>query len=997
MLLRILGSLEIRRDGHRVTPVRRRARVLLGLLCLRANVSTATDVLVDALWDGSPPASAAANLRSSVAELRRLLPGIESTAGGYVLHATSETLDVLAFTESADEGRKHLAAGAFQDAAAKLTAAADLWRGPVLDGLPVPEVARPEARWLEDRRLDVVEDAVEARLALGDETRLADELRLLTGRHGLRERLWRQLMLALYRCGRQAEATAAYQELHRLLDDELGVRPSPETQRLHQRLLSADPALDPARPVPVHRPLRQLPPDIAAFVGRTDQLAELDRPGGTVVISAVSGTAGVGKTALAVHWAHRAQTRFPDGCLYVDLRGYGPEPPLEPAEALTGFLRALGVADPPLDTAGLSARFRSELADRRVLLVLDNACSPNQVRPLLPASPHCRALVTSRDRLAGLVARDGAHRIDLDLLPDGDAHDLLGRLIGARAAAEPSAVARLADLCARLPLALRIAAELAVARRDVSLSALADELAHRRLDLLDADGDDHTAVRAVFSWSLAALPVAVGRAFAVLGLHPGRDFDPYAAAALLDTDLAGATAPLDHLARAHLVHQVGPGRYGMHDLLRDYAVELASSERAVVVPRLLGHYRATAAEAMDLLYPHERERRPAVPVVATSPRLSEANAQAWLDAERANLVAVAVHAAEHGWGEHTGDLSAILWRDFTSGAYYAEALTLHGHAQRTAHERGDEAGEANAHNLLGIIRYRLGDYGAALRHYDLARDLRVRVGDRPGVANTLTNIGVVLWQTGDLPRALEHLQKALALHRELGQRGVEGSTLGNIGVVHWYLGRFDQAIEYNRQALEIHREVGDRVGAAMNLNNLAAAFRRLGRYAEAEEHSVRELELAREHGNRDSEAAALTGLGVLAGPDAERRLVAALEIYREAGSAAGEGEVLTALGRLRGDVGLLRRALEITRGLGALPLEATASIDLAGVLLARGERAESLALARSAFDLAERAGDRYEQARALEAAARALGSRESDSWAEAVRRYTEMGVPVPVW
>ncbi|MCA1676642.1 MAG: ATP-binding protein, partial [Actinobacteria bacterium] len=333
----------------------------------------------------------------------------------------------------------------------------------------------------------------------------------------------------------------------------------------------------------------QLPPGTAHFVGRVDELDQLSKlldtaieDGGTVVISAVSGTAGVGKTALALRWAHRVRDEFPDGQLYVNLRGYDPDQPLSSGDALAGFLRALGVAgqDIPLEVEERAAAYRSLLDGRRMLVVLDNASSVEQVRPLLPGTPSAVVVVTSRDALAGLVARDGAARLDLDLLPPEDAVALLGALIGGRVAAEPDAASALAGQCARLPLALRLAAELAAARPGTPLAALVAELAdqQRRLELFDADGDPRTAVRAVFSWSYQHLPAEAARAFRLLGLHPGPDLEPYAAAALTHTGVEQAQHLLDLLARAHLVQAAIPGRYGMHDLLRAYATYLAGLE-----------------------------------------------------------------------------------------------------------------------------------------------------------------------------------------------------------------------------------------------------------------------------------------------------------------------------------------------------------------------------------------------------------------------------------
>ncbi|MGH3937962.1 MAG: helix-turn-helix domain-containing protein [Pseudonocardiaceae bacterium] len=395
------------------------------------------------------------------------------------------------------------------------------------------------------------------------------------------------------------------------------------------------------RPAGAPRSVAQLPADVAFFTGRERELAILDRQLATmakstgalggrstaVVISAVSGTAGVGKTALALRWCHRVRGEFPDGQLYVNLRGYDPDQPLAATDALAGFLRALGVPgqDVPLQVDERAAVYRSLLDGRRMLVVLDNAATVEQVRPLLPGSPSCLVVITSRDSLAGLVARHGARRLELDLLPLEDAIVLLQVLIGGRVDAESEAAAVLAGQCARLPLG--VVAELVVARPSISLAELVGELAdqQRRLKLLDAGGDPRTAVRAVFSWSYQYLSAEVARAFRVIGLHPGPDLDPYAAAALTNTSGDQAQHLLDLLARAHLIAPTSPGRYGMHDLLRAYAIHLATVEdceqdRRAALTRLFDHYLATAAAAMDTVIPAEQHRRPRIPPPATPAR-----------------------------------------------------------------------------------------------------------------------------------------------------------------------------------------------------------------------------------------------------------------------------------------------------------------------------------------------------------------------------------------
>ncbi|MDQ1739771.1 MAG: hypothetical protein QOE53_1423, partial [Pseudonocardiales bacterium] len=418
-----------------------------------------------------------------------------------------------------------------------------------------------------------------------------------------------------------------------------------------------------ARPAVVH----QLPLAVDNFTGRTEELAELSRlfgQGRPGLIAAITGTAGVGKTALAVHWAHAWSRDFPDGQLYVDLRGFDPELPLQPGQALAGFLRAIGVPGPeiPRDLAERAALYRSLLSGRRMLILLDNARDVEHVRSLLPGAPACAVLVTSRDTLAGLIARHGGHRVQLDVLPQEDARELLRALIGEQVDAAPAGAAALVQHCARLPLALRIAAELAGQQPGASLAELVSEFAsgHPPLDLLDASHDARTSIRAVFSWSCARMPGDAAQAFRLLGLHPGADLQAGALAALIGTaTVAEAHHALDMLARASLVRQSAPGRYGMHELLRAYAGELAAATEAgphwrMAVARLLEHYLHTAAHAMDLLFPtrhlHPADHAHLHPLAVS---LADATAaRSWLEAERANLVAVTVHAGRHGWPQH---------------------------------------------------------------------------------------------------------------------------------------------------------------------------------------------------------------------------------------------------------------------------------------------------------------------------------------------------------
>jgi tetratricopeptide (TPR) repeat protein len=722
-----------------------------------------------------------------------------------------------------------------------------------------------------------------------------------------------------------------------------------------------------AAPAPVPR---QLPVDVFGFTGRSGQLAELDAlldgPGPAAVISAVAGTAGVGKTALAVRWAHQAADRFPDGQLYVDLRGYGPEPPVPAADALAGFLRGLG-ADPagiPAELADRAAQYRTLVAGRRVLVVLDNASGVDQVRPLLPGTPTCFVVVTSRDDLAGLIARDGARRIDLDILTEAEALDLLRALIGARVAAAPAAAAALAEGCARLPLALRIAAEQATANPDLDLAELVADLRdeRRRLDLLDTSGDPRTAVRSVFSWSYQHLSAPAARGFGLLGLHPGHDLDAYAVAALAGTGLPVARAVIRELARAHLVEPAGraqpePGfgggeharrawvadRYVMHDLMRAYAVERVTADldpdaRRAAQTRLFDNFLGTAALAMDALYPYERAVRPEVPapVIAVPAVGGPEGATQWLDRQRANLVAVAVYAAGHGWPRHSADLSRVLWRYFEVGGHYQDALAVHTSAAASAGRDG---------------------YG------------------RPAV---LANLGGVHWWLGHHEEARGYFEQSLAGHRERDEPEGEARALARLGVLHERLGGCAEAQSYLGEALAIYRRTGNRHGEAAQLVNLGSLHRRLGEYDLAAEHLRRAVELFERLGDRRLEGYALGNLGVVESllgrhTEALAHLTTALAHCRTSGDRGGEGSALSTIGGVYLRMGQypealdhLHRALAISRETGDRFQETETLNSLGETLLAMGQPDSALDRYRAALALSEHTGDRHERDRALE-------------------------------
>jgi tetratricopeptide (TPR) repeat protein/DNA-binding XRE family transcriptional regulator len=734
---------------------------------------------------------------------------------------------------------------------------------------------------------------------------------------------------------------------------------------------------------------RQLPSTVSHFTGRAAELAALtgllDRADtqapGAVAICAIGGTAGVGKTALALHWAHQVARQFPDGQLHVNLRGYDPDQPMAAADALAGFLRALGVPgqDIPAEIAERAARYRSLLAGRRMLVVLDNAGSAEQVRPLLPGDPACAVVVTSRDALTGLVARDGARRLDLELLPQEDAVGLLRTLIGARVDADPAAAAVLASQCCRLPLALRVAAELAAARREAPLADLVDELTdrQRRLDLLNADGDPRSAVRAVFSWSYRHLDTGSARAFRLLGLPPGPELDPYAVAALTGTTMAEAGQLLDQLARAHLIQPARPGRYSMHDLLRGYARELAAahdgeSQQRAALTRLFDHCLHTAAVAMDTLHPAERHWRPRIPQPATPvpPVTAPAAAQGWLDTERANLVAVTMHAAEHGWPGHATRLAATLFRYLGHGGHYPEAVTIHTHARIAARRTGDRAAEAAALNALGLAASHQGRYQQATGDLKQALALFRQTGERSGQARALINLGVASYLQGRYTQASGWWQQALALHRENGDQAGQTAVLCNLGLVDLRQGRYQQATGHLEQALALARATGKQDTESATLVNLGEVSLRQGAYQRATGQLRQALALARETGDRNHDATALARLG----------------------------EVCLRLGRYEQAAGYLRQARALACETGNREDEADALNGLGEVLLGTGQPGQARARHAAALDLASQMGGNYQQARAhngLGHAFHATGDpgQARRHWQEALALYTTLGTP----
>lgn len=899
----VLGPLRALRqeDELRLGPAQR--RVILAVLLLQRNHPIGRDQLIDAVWGTHPPAYAVNLLQQHVSQLRRTLEPdrqrrspaalLAWTGTGYLLEVPPNDLDLGVFDREAARGRAARAAGDLPTAASALHTATQLWRGPVCDGLSSPLLDTERVR-LAERRLDLLADRIEVDMALVPAPELIGELRRLVVEYPLWERLHGLLILALYRSGRRAQALAAYQDARHTLRDELGVEPAAALQRLHHQILTGDPALGgvaaadsgsigaaPAAgtaatsgadlpPVPA-----QLPPGVADFTARQTELAELDAAaesaGATMVITAIGGTAGVGKTALAVHWAHRVRDRFPDGQLYVNLRGFDPSGSvMTPEDAVRGFLDAFGVA-PQRVPPGLPAQtalYRTLLAGRRILVVLDNARDSEQVRPLLPGTAGCLALVTSRNQLTGLVA-ESARAIEVDLLTTGEAGEMLARRLGRdRVASEPAAVEQIVAACARLPLALSVVAAQAATHPRFPLAAVAEELRGTRGSLDAFTGDDRTSnLRAVFSWSYERISEAGRRLFRLLGLHWGPDIGTAAAASLAGVAPGNARALLTELTRAHLLTEHVPGRFLLHDLLRAYAAELAAgrdgmAERPAALHRVFDHYLYTAYDADRTLNPHRDDPvvlAPAEPAVVIDRFASQEAASAWFAVEHRVLL-----AAIHG----TDDLDRKVWQlAWTISPFleyqghwtaWAEAMRR---ALQAARRSDDAAGQAIIHRILGCIHIHLGRYGEAHSYLHQALDLYGRLGDDAGLAHVHRHFAWALNEQGRQREALPHAERALDLHRIAGNGLGQGRALNAVGWFHAQLGDYGQAVRYCRQALGLQTALGDQYGEAETLDSLGFAYAHLGGHGDAVACYLRARELYGHFGNRYNEADTLVSLG----------------------------------------------------------------------------------------------------------------------------------------
>ncbi|MFD8964384.1 BTAD domain-containing putative transcriptional regulator [Streptomyces sp. NPDC059568] len=906
----VLGEIQAHSDGVAVDLGPARQRSVFAALVVDINRTVPVDVLVDRVWGVRPPQRAKPTLYSYMSRLRQVLDtmadeastdgtstngaSIARRAAGYALLADPGVVDVNIFRDLVGQARARDDARA----ATLFERALGLWRGEPFAGVDTPWFSSLRESLLGERHACRL-DRNDVQLRRGHHATLLTELAACHDTHPLDERLAAQFMLALYRSGRAAHALRCFEQVRRALAEELGSDPSDELRRLHQRVLANDPAIGVPAPTAVAAPAavavptagspssrdralpRQLPAAPRWFTGRQSELAELDKalgragqPGAAVAVCAVSGSGGIGKTSLALHWAHQNADRFPDGQLHVDLRGFDSSgEPLASAAAVRVFLDALGV-DPgsvPADQQALTGLYRSLVADRRMLIVLDNAVDSAQVAALLPGSTGCAVLITSRRRLTGLAVTHGAHLVPLDVLSVSESRELLGRHLGEdRLAADPGAVTAVLEHCTGLPLAISVVGARAAAGAGFPLAALAEELQNEsaRLDALDT-GDLSANVRAVCLVSYRALTGEAAEVFRLLGAAPGPEIGLAAAGSLLGRSPSAARAALRELETVHLVEQPAPGRYRMHDLIRLYAAERAAEDRKAesrerALRRVMSFYLHTAYAGDRVLSPlrhHHLELEPPVDGVTPQPMADQTAVIAWFRAEYACLLAAQRLAEQNGWDVLVWQLARVLdgflWRQ---GRLH-DLVALWRTGLAAAERHGEGSVRAWAHRRLAHAWARSGNHDDAVHHGDLALAAAEEADD---LAEQARIHDVIAWswaRQGDDRQALAHVRHTLRLQRLGHDPLAQANALNAVGWYEARLGDYEQALAHCEEGLKIQGRHGFRDGEACTLDSLGFIAQAAARHHEALAYYRRAHALFHDLGNLYEEANTLANLG----------------------------------------------------------------------------------------------------------------------------------------
>jgi len=1020
--LGVLGPVRAARDGRELGLGGPKQRAVLALLLVDAGRVVPAGHLAEVLWRGSPPPGAAKTLRSYISRLRTLVgpeAALVARGGGYAIMVDPDRVEAARFERLVAAGRDALGRGEAAAAAGRFGQALALWRGRALADVTGVEPLALEAARLEELRLAAVEGRIEADIERGLAGEVTGELEQLVAEFPVRERLWRLLVLALYRAERQADALAAYRRARQMLAEELGIEPGPELRRLEEAVLRHEVPSPAAAAV-----TRTLPRDIASFTGRGAELRRLlgdvaaaAACGGVVGICAIGGMAGIGKTTLAVHAAHQLARQFPDGQLFLPLHAHTPgQRPVDPADALASLLLAAGIGagQIPVGMEARAARWRDYLAGKKVLLVLDDAAGHEQVRPLLPGTAGSLVLVTSRRRLAAL---EDAAVISLGTLAPDEAVALLTRLSGRPDLdAGNAGVGEVTRLCGYLPLAIGMLASQLHQHPAWTTAGLAADLAAAR-DRLAVMRAENLSVAAAFDLSYADLTPDQRRLFRRLGLHPGPDIDAHAAAALDGTTTEAARRGLAGLYDQHLITEPAPGRYRLHDLLREHAQALAASDDPATCEAaaglLLDYYLHTALAAGGHIPPQRitsASLPPARPPDCAPPVATQAQASGWLEAERANLHAAVGYAAATGRTRHAMVIPAAITGFLQLGGYWDQDLALLQSAVAAARQAGDRPSQGQLLLLLGLATWMTDDFAGATAAFRQALALYGDLGDPAGQGDAIIGIAFVCLLADDYPPAIAYNRQALELFRGLGHRRGQANALNGLGMVYRVTGDYPAAAASLRQARELFRGIGHRTGEYEALCELAIVQMLTGDYPAAATTFEQARALGRDMGDRHGQALMLYDRGRLQRLTGDYRAAAAshqqaLSQVRDLGERSTQVYVLNELGlvqQLTGDYAAaaisLQKALELSRDTGERHGQAEVLNSLGELSTRTAATQQAREYHTQALGIARDLGVPLEQARALEGIGRSHlhdgHAREGTAYLrQALAIYQRIGAP----
>ncbi|WP_439951549.1 BTAD domain-containing putative transcriptional regulator [Planomonospora sphaerica] len=933
-------------------------------------------------------------LHSHLWSLRRLLDDgelLESTSTGYSLRLRPGGSDLDVFLMETDLARAALSAGDAADAAGRLRSALALWRGPALDGTH-HEFQADEGPALEELRLAALAQRIDADLILGRHGEIISELRLLVVESPLNEKLRSQLIRVLHATGRTAEALEEFRSARRHFRDELGLEPGEELVRLHQSILAGEPTLGTtevktASSLPLRSVPRQLPGDVARFVGREESLRQLDtlledQDGrSSVIVTVITGAPGLGKTTLATRWGHRVADRFPDGQLYVNLHGYSQGAPVPGTQALSHFLRGLGVAadQVPHGLDEKASLYRSLMADKRILVVLDNAAKPDQVRPLIPGLSLCRVVVTSRDLLRGLSVTHDVHTLALDVLSADEAEALLVAILGEkRTRDESAAVTTLASLCGHLPLALRLAAAHLAGQPGLSVADFATRLAEENaLTALDIEDDPYVGIRAAFETSYRNLPEAPRKVFRFMGLHPGPDIGIDEITALTGLSRGDVRAAVEGLVSAHLVQYGEAQRLVLHDLIRVFARERCDldedkTDLRNALSRLFDWYLHAVKAAMGHIYTeHNGLELASDPPPCGIPTFENYDSAAkWLDVHYSSVVAIVGHAAACGWPDHAWKLADAMDYFFYLRNRTDDWMSIHQIALSAVREVGDKSGECRILNALGAANMHADRVVECLNYQRQALELSRAAGDVGGEAYALSRIGYSLLWAGGFHEAMERCSEAVDLYRALGNEQGEAIAFTSLGIAHLRLGNPGDALNFLQRALAFDRKNGNPHDEGYVLTLIGDAYEALG-----------DLEAAAEIYRQST----LLNRGI--------------ENYRfEANALAGLGRVYRRRGRLEEALDFHVRALALIGSEGDRWSACEMLMDLGIDYLSLGDAEAALENHRNALSIADSLEDPYLQGLCHGAIAHAFHALDrvdeaEESWLAAFDLLSPLGVP----